>query len=65
MFDTGFLKESDNRSAEGYDREIRKITKEQKRLVDKKPKDYKKDLIKQNYLAANASKKFSKKHHSQ
>lgn len=58
--DTGMTNASLNRSAEGYDKAIKDITKEQKKLIDKKPKGYKYDLTKLNFLAANTSKRFAK-----
>jgi len=58
--DTGMTNASLNRSAEGYDKAIKNITTEQKKLIDKKPKGYKYDLTKLNFLAANTSKRFAK-----
>ena len=57
---TGPLKSSINRAAEGYDVEIRKIAEEQENLVTNKPKGYKKLLEKVNAKAAKLSKDFTK-----
>ena len=57
---TGPLKSSINRAAEGYDVEIRKIAEEQENLVTNKPKNYKKLLEKVNAKAAKLSKDFTK-----
>jgi len=51
-------KESINRGKEGFDKAIKKITKEQKRLVDEQPKNWKYKLIQQNFLAAQTAKLF-------
>lgn len=59
--DTGPLKASVNRAAEGYDKKALSIAKEQERLLKEKPKNWKYLLTQQNYLAAQASKEASKK----
>ena len=58
--DTGPLKASVNRSAEGYDKAALKIAQKQETLLKEKPKNYKDLLIKENYKAANLSKKANK-----
>ena len=58
--DTGPLKATVNRAAEGYDKEALKIAKKQEKLLKEKPKNYKDLLIKENYKAANLSKKANK-----
>jgi len=58
--DTGPLKATVNRAAEGYDKEALKIAKKQEKLLKEKPKNYKNLLIKENYKAANLSKKANK-----
>jgi hypothetical protein len=55
--DTGPLKANVNRAAEGYDKKALTIAKEQERLLKDKPKNYKYELTRLNYLAANESKK--------
>jgi len=59
--DTGPLKAKVNRAAEGYDKKALTIAKEQERLLKDKPKNYKYELTRLNYLAANASKKANEK----
>jgi len=58
--DTGPLKATVNRAAEGYDKEALKIAEKQEKLLKEKPKNYKEQLIKENYKAANLSKKANK-----
>jgi len=58
--DTGPLKATVNRAAEGYDKEALKIAQKQETLLKDKPKNYKEKLIKENYKAANLSKKANK-----
>ena len=58
--DTGPLKGTVNRAAEGYDKEALKIAEKQEKLLKDKPKNYKEQLIKENYKAANLSKKANK-----
>jgi len=58
--DTGPLKATVNRAAEGYDKEALKIAEKQEKLLKEKPKNYKEQLIKENYKAANLSKKATK-----
>ena len=58
--DTGPLKATVNRAAEGYDKEALKIAQKQETLLKDKPKNYKEQLIKENYKAANLSKKANK-----
>ena len=53
--DTGPLKAKVNRAAEGYDKKAIKIAKEQKRLIDEKPKNYKYLLEVQNAKARKQS----------
>ena len=55
---TGPLKASINRAAEGYDAAILKIAKDQENLILEKPKDYKKLLLAKNKEAAETAKKF-------
>ena len=50
-----------NQKKEGFDRKIKKITKEQVRLVNEQPKNWKYLLNQQNYLAAQTAKNFNKK----
>lgn len=50
--------ESINRGKEGFDKVIKKITKEQVRLVNEQPKNWKYLLTQQNYLAAQTAKLF-------
>ena len=57
---TGPLKASVNRAAEGFDAAILKIAQEQERLITEKPKDYKKLLLAKNKEAADTAKKFEK-----
>ena len=57
---TGPLKASINRAAEGYDAAILKISQEQERLITEKPKGYKKLLLAKNKEAADTAKKFEK-----
>ena len=59
--DTGPLKATVNRAAEGYDKEALKIAEKQEKLLKDKPKNYKEQLIKENYKAAKLSKDFNKK----
>ena len=49
---TGPLQSSVNRAAEGYDLEIRKIAERQEKLINEKPKNYKKLLEIENAKAA-------------
>lgn len=53
--DTGPLKASVNRAAEGYDKKAIVIAKEQERLINEKPKNYKKLLVAENAKAKKAS----------
>jgi len=57
---TGPLKASVNRAAEGFDKAILKISQEQEDLVTRKPKGYKKLLLAKNKEAADLAKKFEK-----
>ena len=57
---TGPLKASVNRAAEGFDAAILKIAQEQERLITEKPKGYKKLLLTKNKEAADTAKKFEK-----
>ena len=57
---TGPLKASVNRAAEGFDKAILKISQEQEDLVTRKPKGYKKLLLAKNKEAADTAKKFEK-----
>ena len=57
---TGPLKASVNRAAEGYDAAILKIAQEQEKLITEKPKGYKKLLSAKNKEAADTAKKFEK-----
>mgnify|MGYP003678053418 CR=1 FL=1 len=57
---TGPLKSSVNRAAEGFDAAILKIAQEQERLITEKPKGYKKLLLVKNKEAADTAKKFEK-----
>ena len=57
---TGPIKASVNRHAEGYDKAVKNIALEQERLITKKPKNWKKLLIRENYKAANLSKRANK-----
>ena len=57
---TGPLKASVNRAAEGYDAAILKIAQEQEKLILKKPKNYKKLLLDKNKEAFETAKKFEK-----
>lgn len=57
---TGPIKASVNRYAEGYDKAVKNIALEQERLITKKPKNWKQLLIKENYKAANLSKRANK-----
>ena len=57
---TGPLKASVNRAAEGYDAAILKIAQEQEKLILKKPKNYKKLLLAKNKEAADTAKNFEK-----
>ena len=57
---TGPLKASVNRAAEGFDAAILKIAQEQERLITEKPKGYKKLLLAKNKEAADTAKKFEK-----
>ena len=59
--DTGPLKASVNRAAGGYDRAAITIAEKQEKLLKEKPKNYKEQLIKENYKAAKLSKDFNKK----
>ena len=58
--DTGPLKASVNRAAEGYDKIAKNIALQQEKLIQEKPKNYKYKLTQLNYLAANESKKANK-----
>ncbi len=58
--DTGPLKASVNRSAEGFDKAIKKITNKQKELLDKKPKGYKNLIRIENFKAQKLSKDTAK-----
>jgi hypothetical protein len=58
--DTGPLKASVNRSAEGFDKAIKKITNRQKELLDKKPKGYKNLIRIENFKAQKLSKDTAK-----
>ena len=57
---TGPLKASVNRAAEGFDAAILKIAQEQERLIIEKPKDYKKLLLAKNKEAFETAKEFEK-----
>jgi hypothetical protein len=57
---TGPLKSSINRAAEGFDAAILKIAQEQERLITEKPKGYKKLLLAKNKEAFQTAKKFEK-----
>ena len=57
---TGPLKASVNRAAEGFDAAILKIAQEQERLITEKPKGYKKLLLDKNKEAFETAKKFEK-----
>jgi hypothetical protein len=57
---TGPLKASVNRAAEGFDAAILKIAQEQEKLITEKPKGYKKLLLAKNKEAADTAKKFEK-----
>jgi|TARA_R100000482_G_scaffold112097_1_gene54587 hypothetical protein len=57
---TGPIKASVNRYAEGYDKAVKNIALEQERLITKKPKNWKELLIRENYKAANLSKRANK-----
>jgi hypothetical protein len=57
---TGPLKASVNRAAEGYDKAILKVAEEQRDLILNKPKGYKKLLEKVNAKASKLSKDFTK-----
>ena len=57
---TGPLKASVNRAAEGYDAAILKIAKEQEKLITEKPKGYKKLLLAKNKEAVETAKNFEK-----
>jgi len=48
-----------NREKEGFDKKIKNITKEQVRLVNEKPKNWKYLLTQQNFLAAKTAKLFN------
>jgi hypothetical protein len=58
--DTGPLKASVNRAAEGYDKIAKNIALQQEKLITEKPKGYKYKLAQLNFLAANESKKANK-----
>src|SRR5210317_1665938 len=58
--DTGPLKASINRAAEGYDKIARNIALQQEKLITEKPKGYKYKLAQLNFLAANESRKANK-----
>ena len=53
--DTGPLKAEVNRAAEGYDKKAIVIANEQERLINEKPKNYKKLLVAENAKAKKAS----------
>ena len=57
---TGPLKASVNRAAEGFDKAILKISQEQENLILEKPKNYKKLLLAKNKEAFETAKKFEK-----
>ena len=57
---TGPIKGSVNRYAEGYDKAVRNIALKQEKLITEKPKNWKKLLIRENYKAANLSKRANK-----
>jgi len=57
---TGPLKASINRAAEGFDAAILKIAQDQENLILKKPKNYKKLLLNKNKEAFETAKKFEK-----
>jgi hypothetical protein len=58
--DTGPLKASVNRAAEGYDKIAKNIALQQEKLITEKPKGYKYKLAQLNFLAANESRKANK-----